>query len=509
VGRDRERDPDRPMEPEEVGTGGEAGTAQVTDEYYDGAPTHNLTPMPFKDMPEPLSLGKVLGPSVILAGLGVGSGEYIIWPFIAANVGIAMLWAAIVGVTLQFFLNMEIERYTLATGETAVAGFARYWKPFGILFCILAVVPFIFPGWATSAVTIASFLGLLGEGAIPYVTIIVLIAMGIALTVSPVVYNTIEKAEFVKVGLTALFLLIAIFAVLLPRPGTLADVGSVVTNFGSIQTSETVTISVLLGAIVFAGAGGAINLVQSNYIRDKGFGMGYYIPRIVSPITGEEVAAPATGSMVRQDEVNLERWRAWWRVANIEHFITFWVICIFSISIFSLVAYATVYGRGLAEAADFTFIQAEGEALKNIVGGWFGNLFWIFGTLSLLLTALAIIDNISRLVADALKTIYLTDSSISESRIYFIVVWTMLAIGVVILLAGLDTPLFLLILSSVLNGFVMIVYIAMLLVLNPRALPEAIRLKGLRLGIMVVCLLFFTFFAGWLIIASIQGLLGG
>jgi hypothetical protein len=488
---------------------GEVGTAEATDEYYEGAPTKNLTAMPFKDMPEPLSLGKVLGPSVILAGLGVGSGEYIIWPFIAANVGIAMLWAAIVGVTLQFFLNMEIERYTLATGETAVVGFARYWKPFGIVFCILAVVPFIFPGWATSAVTIASFLGLLGEGAIPYVTIIVLLAMGIALTVSPVVYNTIEKAEFFKVGLTIVFLLIAIFAVLLPRPGTLADVGSVVTNFGTIQTSDVVTISVLLGGIVFAGAGGAINLVQSNYIRDKGFGMGHYIPRIVSPFTGEEVAEPATGSMMRQDEANLERWRGWWRVANIEHFITFWAICIFSISIFSLVAYATVYGKGLAEAADFTFIQAEGEALKNIVGGWFGSLFWIFGTLSLLLTALAIIDNISRLVADALKTIYLTDSRISESRIYFIVVWTMLAIGIAILLAGLDTPLFLLILSSVLNGFVMIVYIAMLLVLNPRALPEAIKLKGLRLGIMVVCLLFFSFFAGWLIIASVQGLLGG
>jgi hypothetical protein len=488
---------------------GEVGTAEATDEYYEGAPTKNLTAMPFKDMPDPLPLGKVLGPSVILAGIGVGSGEYIIWPFIAANVGIAMLWAAIVGVTLQFFLNMEIERYTLATGETAVVGFARYWKPFGIVFCILAVVPFIFPGWATSAVTIASFLGLLGEGAIPYVTIIVLLAMGIALTVSPVVYNTIEKAEFFKVGLTIVFLLIAIFAVLLPRPGTLADVGSVVTNFGTIQTSDVVTISVLLGGIVFAGAGGAINLVQSNYIRDKGFGMGYYIPRIVSPFTGEEVAEPATGSMMRQDEANLERWRGWWRVANIEHFITFWAICIFSISIFSLVAYATVYGKGLAEAADFTFIQAEGEALKNIVGGWFGSLFWIFGTLSLLLTALAIIDNISRLVADALKTIYLTDSRISESRIYFIVVWTMLAIGIAILLAGLDTPLFLLILSSVLNGFVMIVYIAMLLVLNPRALPEAIKLKGLRLGIMVVCLLFFSFFAGWLIIASVQGLLGG
>jgi hypothetical protein len=49
----------------------------------------------------------------------------------------------------------------------------------------------------------------------------------------------------------------------------------------------------------------------------------------------------------------------------------------------------------------------------------------------------------------------------------------------------------------------------MLLVLNRRALPDAIKLTGLRLGIMVVCLLFFSFFAGWLIIASVQGLLGG
>jgi hypothetical protein len=65
------------------------------------------------------------------------------------------------------------------------------------------------------------------------------------------------------------------------------------------------------------------------------------------------------------------------------------------------------------------------------------------------------------------------------------------------------------VLSSCLNGFVMIVYISMLLVLNRQALPEAIKLRGVRLGMMVVCLGFFTFFAGWLIVASVQGLLGG
>ena len=167
-----------------------------------------------------------------------------------------MLWAAIVGVTLQFFLNMEIERYTLATGRDRRRRLRPLLETVWDLFCFLAVIPFVFPGWATSAVTIASFLGLWGEGAVPVVTIIVLLAMGISLTVSPVVYNTIEKAEFFKVGLTVVFLLVAIFAVLLPRPGTLADLGSVVTNFGSIKTSDTVTISVLLGGIVFAGAGG-------------------------------------------------------------------------------------------------------------------------------------------------------------------------------------------------------------------------------------------------------------
>jgi hypothetical protein len=520
-GRDPDR-PDNPVEPDQArahgndpdavevhrsGDGVGNGTAPATEEHYEGVPSQNLPPMAFKDMPEPLSLGKVLGPSVILTGLGVGSGEYIIWPFVAANVGIAMLWAAIAGVTLQFFINMEVERYTLATGETAVAGFARYWKPFGIVFCFLAVIPFIFPGWATSAITILTFLTPLSDGAIPYVSIIALIAIGIALTVSPVVYNTVEKAEFFKVGLTIVFLLIAILFVLIPRGGAVADLGSVVTNFGQIRTSETVTIATLLGALVFAGAGGALNLVQSNYIRDKGFGMGYYIPRIVSPITGEEVAAPATGSMIRQDEANLDRWNKWWRVANTEHFITFWAICIFSIGTFSLLAYATVYGKGVAEAADFTFIQAEGEALKNIVGGWFGNFFWIFGFLSLLLTALAIIDNISRLVADALKTVYLANSNISESRLYFIVVWGMIAVGTAILLAGLDTPLFLLVLSSCLNGFVMILYIILLMVLNRGGLPDAIKLKGVRLGMMVVCLLFFGFFAGWLIIAQVQGFL--
>ena len=254
--------------------------------YAPEPPSHHLPPMGYADMPEPLPLRKILGPSVILAGLGVGSGEYILWPYITTNVGLGFLWAAVVGVTIQYFLNMEIERYTLATGETAVAGFARFWKPWGVLFCVFTIVPNMWPGWGTAGATILTYL----IGGNPNViAIILLISIGVALTASPVVYQTLEKAEFFKVGLTIVFLAIAVFAAI--KASAWADLPDAVTGFGNIPSDE-VAIATILAGLVFAGAGGANNLVQSNWIRDKGFGMGAYVPHIVSPVTGEDQAAP-------------------------------------------------------------------------------------------------------------------------------------------------------------------------------------------------------------------------
>ena len=81
---------------------------------------------------------------------------------------------------------------------------------------------------------------------------------------------------------------------------------------------STIGAAPLLGAIAFAGAGGALNLVQSNWVRDKGLGMGARLPKVVSPFTGEEVAAPTTGYFFKRDEANMRRWEGWWKVANRE-----------------------------------------------------------------------------------------------------------------------------------------------------------------------------------------------
>ncbi len=474
------------------------------DDSFDAVKNGNLPPMPYRDMPEPLPLRKILGPSVILAGLGVGSGEYIIWPFITSVVGPWFLWAAVLSVTVQYFLNMEIERYTLATGETAIAGFVRFWKPWGVLFCLFTVLPNMWPGWATSGITVFTFL--IGGGNVAYITVGVLVALGAALTISPVVYQTLEKAQFFKVGLTIVFLAVAIVAAI--GASAWADVPQAITNFGRLPDQNLIPVSLMLSAMVFAGAGGVNNLAQSNWIRDKGFGMGVYIPKIVSPITGEETAAPATGVMVRQDAANLQRFAVWWKRANTEQFWSFWFICIFSIVVFSTLAYSTVFGQRVSDQANLAFIYAEGLALKDRVGPWFGTFFWIFGSISMVLVAMGVLDYVSRIVADIIKTVYLPTSRVwTESRVYFAVVWGTVVAGSIILLSGFDQPLLLLVVAACLNGAVMFVYAILLIQLNRRGLPKPIRVRGLRLAMLYFATAFYGFFAGWLVIVQVQAYL--
>jgi len=104
-----------------------------------------------RDLPAPGPLRRMIGPSVILAGLSVGSGEFVLWPRLTPEFGFALFWACWIGVTIQFFLNMEIERWTLATGESAVVGFIRLGRVFAPIFLLCGTLPWIWPGWATGS----------------------------------------------------------------------------------------------------------------------------------------------------------------------------------------------------------------------------------------------------------------------------------------------------------------------------------------------------------------------
>ena len=72
-------------------------------------------PLQVADMPErTASFWKLAGPGAVLVGLSIGAGEIIVWPRIAAQYGGSMVWAAILGVFLQLWINFEIARWPVA-----------------------------------------------------------------------------------------------------------------------------------------------------------------------------------------------------------------------------------------------------------------------------------------------------------------------------------------------------------------------------------------------------------
>ena len=457
-------------------------------------PSKYLPQVEYRDLPEPRALRKYAGASVILTATALGSGELILWPYLTTLVGVGIVWLSVLGITMQYFLNMEIERYTLVTGETAVTGFSRLWIGWGMVFVLGAILPSAFPGWATSGAKVFTFVFNLSDAASPIITIIFLISIGIAITVSPVVYQTIEKVQAVMIGIVVVFIVVAIViatdgsawaGAVTEAPKGAANLPRYITEIGAAS---------LLGAIAFAGAGGANNLVQSNYVRDKGMGMGIHIPNIVSPITGEEEAAPSLGYMPPSTEENERRWRGWWKIANQEQLITFWGIGALLLVALSVLVFSTIGVRPNI-GTDLLFIQEEGQALGNTIGPWFETFFFIAAFAMLFSTNLGVLDFCSRLAGDSLKVTFLKESTFwSESKIYITVVWLMIIGGGLIVLAGIE-PVVLLVLSSTGGGFVMAFYSVLLILLNRRALPEFAKLKGWRLPVMVLIAIFFVGFS--------------
>jgi hypothetical protein len=454
-----------------------------------------LPDVTLQDLPEPLPLRRLLGPGVVGAAIGLASGEFILWPYISAHAGLVFLWGAVIGVIFQFFINMEIERYTLATGETALTGFSRLWRHWTIVFIVLAVASNMWPGWATSSATVFSYA--VGGGEPRWIAIGELALIGLILTLAPFIYRWVERIEFVKVGAVVVLLGIAL-AIAVTADGYRA-LGDTVTNPG---LPTDLGFALILGALAYAGAGGGQNLVQSNWIRDKGFGMGARMPKLVSPVTGEPVAKPSTGFLFAPTESNLARWRAWWKVANTEQLVSFVVITIATITLTSMLAYSTLFGQDPPN--DVSFLKLEGDALNDRLG-WFGTFFWVIGAYSLFAAALGILDYMGRLVSDSIKVSYLAASTWwTESKLYVTVVWAHIVVGSAILIAGFDQPLVLLVISASVAGFMMFIYSGLLIVLNRRALPRPVQIGGYRLGVMGLVFLFFAVFSMLTIIDQIR-----
>ena len=153
-----------------------------------------------------------------------------------------------------------------------------------------------------------------------------------------------------------------------------------------------------------------------------------------------------------------------------------------------MLAYSTVYGKNISEEADFDFIKGEGEVLKDVVAPWFGTFFWIFGSISLVLVALGVVDYVARLVrrraqdpAPARQRALERVEDLHGDRVDDV---PRRLRGPAV--AASTSRSCCSCCRACLNGIVMFIYSILLIKLNRKGLPPAIRVRGFRLGALVL-----------------------
>lgn len=453
----------------------------------------SLKPLATNTLPPAPSIRKLIGPSFIFLGLGLGSGEIILWPYLSANYGLGIVWAAILGITFQFFMNMEIERYALVHGESVFVGLARKLKWISLWFLLSTFIPWIWPG------IIASSAKLFGTAAgiteTTNLTIILLILIGIILSFGPILYKTVESFQkiLVSLGVPTIFTL----ALVLSKRSDFVDLakGSVGIGNDYLFFPEGIVMASFLAAFAYAGAGGNLNLAQSYYAREKGYGMGKYSGRITSLFTGKAENVSLTGTKFAINESNITEFKKWWRNINIEHLIIFWFTGGVTIALLALLSYATVFGFP-GNAQGIGFVLNEGRVIGERLFPFAGTFFLLVGGLMLFGTQLTVFDATSRILSE--NIVIAAHSKLSERNIpkmYYLVLWFQIVAGICVLLLGFTEPLALLVIAAVLNAIAMFAHIGLTLFLNLTSLEKPLRPSLIRISAMSLALLFYGGFS--------------
>lgn len=444
-----------------------------------------------QNLPEPIRLRDSLGPSFILLGLALGSGELIMWPYLVSQYGLGIIWGGLIGISFQYVLNTEIMRYTLARGESVFVGWRRYGRLIPAWFVFSTVIPWALPGFATaSAAMLHHILPALDP---KWTAIALLVATGIIISSGQTLYKTMEHVQRTLLSIGVPF--IALLTLYLARGVNWQALfaGLVGQGDGYQFLPMGIAMGSFLGAFAYSGGGGNLNLAQSYYIKEKGFGMGKYGVGIKALLSGQAESVRLDGEVFALSAANRSRFSRWWRLVTTEHALIFWGIGLVTILMLALLSHATAYGVGSTGGLSFFFVEAEmiGARTYPLVG----SLFVAAGALMLFTTQLGVLESACRIIAENILLLrYRHDESVPATRTFYLVLWSEIALGIIFILSGLSEPRSLLTLGAILNAGAMMVAFPLILYLNTRALPAPLATSFPRRLILTTAFLFFVYF---------------
>ncbi|NCN25432.1 hypothetical protein COT94_01975 [Candidatus Falkowbacteria bacterium CG10_big_fil_rev_8_21_14_0_10_37_14] len=451
-----------------------------------------------KIFPKALPLKQLIGPSFLILALGLGSGEIILWPYLVANYGLGIAWGALLGISFQYFINMEIERYALVKGESVFVGLRRLfpWAP--AWFIISTFIGFGLPGMAAASAQIVA--KLLGWGDFKLLAIAFLILIGLILSVGKSVYQRMEKITQVIILIGVPFImLIAILVVKWSDVGALMN-GLVGRGDGYFGLPAGIGLATFLAAFAYSGAGGNLNLTQSIYIKEKGYGMGKYAGKmggLFHSVDRANRSVKLSGQAFAQTPENLANFKQWWKRVSLEHAIVFWLTGFLTICLLMLVAYATAFGLS-GNAKGIMFVLNEGLFISNNLLPIFGSAFLLALGVMLFQTQLGVCDSTSRIMSENMAVLDMNNKGEVKadlSKIYFIFVWLQVSFGSLLFFLNYYEPKTLLILGAVINAVAMFVHIGLVYRLNIKTLPIDYRPARWRRVLIIGIFIFFGVFS--------------
>lgn len=397
----------------------------------------------YQEVPCVPRLRHLIGPSVIALGMGLGAGEFLLWPNLVAVNGFSIWWLFWIGVVTQFVVLQEIERWTIATGESVFGGMARLTRrPLWPWFFLGAtLISFFWPGWASQSAEFTSDIVAAVTGRVlPWqpIALAMLAFIWIGLAASKIVYNSLERFEIVLV--LGFFPMLAVALVVVGVvPEHIWALGRGAVSFG-VAPKELLTGSqfpTLLLAVAYAGSGGTLLLAQSLWLRDKGFGMATYQGRIAG-IRGTNEDISATGYVFDPgvEPRGIQRYLKWMRVARTELLITFVLLIIVSVVITTLIVAATIGTDNPELAGNLSqTVALQGAVLAERGGTWLQVVFLLGGAFVLFSTQLGIVDTVTRIAGTIFYEGYGRRTkfwSLKRSFLFFLTAFVLASMAIIV-----------------------------------------------------------------------------
>lgn len=353
---------------------------------------------------------RYLGPGLILSASIVGSGELIATTTLGAEVGFALLWLVIFSTFVKVAVQVELARWTIATGEPALTGYNKVPPRVGrlgwvnALWILLALSKLLQLGGIVGGVAVALSVLVpvggdpLGRTSITVWTVVLVVA-SIAMLYSNR-YSLIERGAMVLVVVfSTVTILIAIGLPLTPYPYDGGDLAS-----GLSLAIPAGALGAALAMFGITGVGADEITYYTYWCLEKGYA------RWTGPNDGSEEWRRRT--------------RGWIRVMYKDAAVS-WVIYTFGTIAFYLMGAAVLERQGLVPEGN-DMITTLSRLYTDTLGEW-ANVTFLVGAIAVLgSTMWAAIPSWSRMYSNVLSVLGVFDWQDGPARLRWIRVFTVL-----------------------------------------------------------------------------------